>query len=176
MNTCLLRCIYACIFLLLITVTPERARTLWKLEALWWLLTLLVALLILLPIILWTKGYPFYADNTLFIVTFITFGRYIFLLPHTFLAQWQWVKLALIFVCIPFVFYLVQQLNGFQTFLDENGPEALVGAMPYEQVLSMTYYVRTQLLLFAVGSIVSVGLFPFRMIVSIWRKRNLGRE
>ncbi len=157
-------------------MTPERTKIIWRFELLWWAFTLLVAGVVLFPIFIWSPAFPFYWDNLLFIITFITLGRYIFLLPHTFLAYRQTPKLVLLFLCIPFVFLLIQQLNSFQTFLDENGPEALVGALSYEQTLAMSGYARSEMLLFAVGSIVSAVLFPFRMMVSVWRVRNLGKE
>ncbi len=157
-------------------MTPERIRMIWRFELLWWAFTLLVATVVLFPVLFWAPAYPFYADNILFIVAFVTLGRYLFLLPHTFLAHRQWAKLVFLFLSIPFIFYLVQQLNAFQTFLDENGPEAVVGGLSYEQTNAMVGYVRSEMLLFAVGSIISAVLFPFRMVVSVWRVRNLGRE
>ena len=157
-------------------MTPERLRIVLRFELLWWVFTFLAAAVILAPIAYWAQGYPFWADNILFIITFITLGRHIFLLQHTFLANTRYPKAVLIFVSIPFIFYLIQQLNGFQTFLDENGPEALVGALSLEKTIAISGYARTQLLLFAVGAIVSAVIFPFRMLVSIWRLWNLGKE
>ncbi len=157
-------------------MTPERKQMLIRFEMLWWVLTLLVAAAVLFPVFSMAPAFPFFFDNIIFIVTFITLTRYIFLLPHTFLARRQILKLALMFLSVPFIFFLVQQLNGFQTFLDENGPEALVGALPYARTNSMTGYIRSEMLLFATGSIIAAVIFPFRMVVSVWRVRNLGRE
>ncbi len=157
-------------------MTPERMRMIWRFEILWWAFTLLASLVVLAPIWIWVEGYPFWADNILYIITFITLARYIFLLHHTFLANTRWPKGVLTFISIPFIFYLVQQLNGFQTFLDENGPEALVGALPLDRTIALTDYVRTEMLLFSIGAIIAAIIFPFRMLVSIWRLWNLGKE
>lgn len=154
----------------------DRMRMVLRLEMMWWLLTALIAVAVLLPIWYWVPGFPFFAVNLLFIVVFITLSRYIFLLPHTWLAGKDRIKIVLLFLCIPLVFLLIQELNRFQTYLDENGPEALVGPLSFEMTQSMIGYARGEILLFAVGSIVAGVLFPLRMVVSVWRTRNLGRE
>ena len=144
------------------------------LEILFWAFTALVAAIVLLPIINEVEGYPFYFINVVYIVTAITVTRYLFLLPHTFLAHRQVLKIALVFLCIPFVFYLIQELNHFQVFIDEEGLDALVGNLPYRRRNNMVDYIRSQMILFATGSIISSVAFPFRLIVSVWRTRNRG--
>ncbi|MCB0586014.1 MAG: hypothetical protein KDD06_11895 [Phaeodactylibacter sp.] len=144
------------------------------LEILFWAFTALVAAIVLLPIINEVEGYPFFFINVVYIVTAITVTRYLFLLPHTFLAHRQVLKIALVFLCIPFVFYLIQELNHFQVFIDEEGLDALVGNLPYRRRNNMVDYIRSQMILFATGSIISSVAFPFRLIVSVWRTRNRG--
>lgn len=143
-----------------------------NLELLWWLVTLLLGALVLLPIYLNIPAYPFWWINIIYVITFVTATRYIFLLRYTFLARRFWLKFAIIFLSIPFVFYLIQELNGFQTFLDEEGIEAVVGLLPLNQRLSMAQYVRNEMLLFGVGAIFSAILLPFRLLIAIWRVRN----
>lgn len=151
-------------------------RMVMRLEIMWWVLTALIAAAVLLPVWYWSPSYPFFAHNVLFIAAFITLSRYIFLLPHTWLAGKDKIKIVLLFLSLPLIFYLIQELNHFQTFLDENGPEAMVGALSYEMTQSMIGYIRGEMLLFAVGSIVAAVIFPLRMVVSVWRVRNLNRE
>ena len=141
-------------------------------ELLWWLLTALLAALVLLPIYLQVQNYPFWTMNILFIVVFVTCTRFIFLLRFTFLANRFWWKFALIFLSIPFVFFLIQELTGFQTYLDEQGVEAVAGLLPLKQQEAMINYIYNEFLLFAVGAIISAFVFPFRLAVSIWRVRN----
>jgi hypothetical protein len=157
-------------------MATDRMRMVMRLEIMWWILTALTAAAVLLPIWYWAPDFPFFAVNVMFIVAFITLSRYIFLLRHTWLAGKDRIKIVLLFLCIPLVFTLVQELNRFQTYLDENGPEALVGPLSFEMTQSMIGYVRGEMVLFAVGSIVAGVLFPLRMVVSVWRTRNLGRE
>lgn len=144
------------------------------LELVFWIFTALAALVVMLPIITEVEGYPFWFINIIYIVTAITATRYIFLLQHTFLARRQPLKVALVFLCIPFVFYLIQELNHFQTFIGEEGMDALVGSLPYRRRNNMADYIRSEMLFFSVGSIISSVILPFRLLSSYWRTRNRG--
>ncbi|MBK8705846.1 MAG: hypothetical protein IPN33_21345 [Saprospiraceae bacterium] len=145
-----------------------------RFELLWWAITILATGAVLAPVIIEVKDYPFYLLNVLFIITFLTLTRYIFLLHLTFLARRQRLKVALVFLSIPFIFYLVEQLNGFQDFLDTEGPIVLVESLPVESQAGMAFYIQNQMLLFGVGSIISAVLFPIRLVVSVWRNYNKG--
>jgi hypothetical protein len=144
------------------------------LELIWWTFTAVVTAAVLFPIYASTQHYTFYFTNVLFIVTFITVSRYIFLLKFTFLAHLQILKIAIVFLAVPFIFFLIQELNLFQTFLDEEGAEAMIGRMPFQAQENIISYIRSEMLLFGVGSIISCILLPFRMILSVWRVRNRG--
>ena len=146
-----------------------------SLEILFWLLTAVLAAVVLLPILSSVPAYPFLTPNLVFVVSFVTLTRYLFLLPHTFLAKRQWLKGVCLFLCIPLAFYIIQELNRFQTFLDEQGFAALLGTMPTARQPAMGRYIRSEMLLFGVGSAISCILFPFRMMQSIWLTRNRGR-
>jgi hypothetical protein len=144
------------------------------LELIWWVITVLITIAVLFPIYSSLPSYRFGWINIIYIVSFITVSRYIFLLQHTFLARIEYLKVILIFLCIPAVFLLVQELNLFQTYIDEEGVDALVGSLPYDKRDSMIAYIRNQMFFFGIGSIVSCVLLPFRLILSIWRGRNRG--
>lgn len=146
-----------------------------QLELLWWAITIALTALLILPIYTSSPSYTFFWLHILYIVSFITLSRHLFFLRFTFLAYRPLLKLILFFLVIPFVFYLVQELNFFQTYLDENGPEYLLGKRRGELTdLSLVTYIRTQILFFGIGSIITAILFGFRMIISIWRNRNRG--
>jgi hypothetical protein len=148
------------------------ASDIFRLERLWWVLTGLITLLVLSPLLLKLPRYPFWGINVIYIVTFITATRYIFLLRSTFLARRFWVKITMIFLSIPFVFFLVQELNEFQTFLDEQGVGAIVGTLPYAEQQPMFRYIHNEILLFGTGAIISAALLPVRLFIAIWRVRN----
>lgn len=152
--------------------SPPPSSNALRLERLWWTLTLLAIVLVLAPLLIKIPDYPFWGINLVFIATFITATRYIFLLPSTFLARRFWLKITVIFLSIPFVFFLVQALNEFQTFIDEQGVSAIVGTLPFSEQQSMFKYIRNEMLLFGTAAIISAALLPFRLIMAIWRVRN----
>jgi len=143
-------------------------------EILWWVFTAVVAVAVLFPIIKNVDDYPFYFSNIIFIVVFITFARYFFLLKHTFLAQRKVLKVIIFFLCIPLVFYLIQEVNALRGYLDENGIDALVKNLPYENHLSFAKYIKNQYNFFGSAAIIVTVLLPLRLVLSIWRNRNRG--
>lgn len=146
-----------------------------RLELLWWGITLLIACVVLAPVIFSIgKNYPFYLINIIYIVTFITVTRYLFLLPSTFLAKRQIFKTAIVFLCIPFVFYLIEGMHTFQEYLDYEGILTLVASLPVDQQEGYARYIQSELLLFGVGSVISTSIFPVRLIISVWRQYNRG--
>ena len=153
----------------------SRKALLFNLELVWWLFTAIIVAAILYPILSRLPDYPFLILNILFIAIFITISRYIFLLKYTFFAFLQRFKVVLAFLCIPLLFFLVQEITNFQTYIDENGVDALVGNLPYGQRDGMINYIRNEMLLFGVGSAIGTVIFFFRLILSVWRVRNRGR-
>ncbi len=146
-----------------------------KLEILWWIITAIIVLGVLYPI--YSKvpdNYPFYFANILFIVVFITFTRLIFLLKFSFLANWEKIKIALITITPILLFFLVNELNFFQTFLDEKGVENFLAKMSIPEQETMRKYITAEMLLFGVGSIITAVILPIRLLMSIWRVRNRG--
>lgn len=148
----------------------------WTLEIIWWVFTFLLTIGILLPILSVTRNYYFLSLNIVFIIAFITLVRYIFLLHLTFLSQYEWLKVVLVFVSPVLVFLLVQEVNNFQTYVDEYGWEAVLGDLPTNTLKNLSNYTHSELLFFGVGSAISAALMPFRMVLSVWRVRNKGRE
>ena len=145
-----------------------------QLELLWGLLSLIVVIAVLFPIFYKLDHYPFTSINVIFILVFITFTRYVFLLRDTFLASLQYVKIAIILLSPIIIFYLINEINYFQTFMDEEGMDALVGNLAYDERNDMANYIKNELLLFGVGSIVSALFLPLRLVLSVWRGYNRG--
>lgn len=145
-----------------------------RLELIWWIFTLILVAGILYPIFKEVDNYPFLVTNIIFIIVFVTFTRYIFLLKHTFIAKQQLLKIGIVMVSIPVIFMLINQVNLFQTFLDENGIEGLVGDLPYRKRENIAKFVRAEMLFFGVGSVISAFIFPIRLVVSVWRTKNKG--
>ena len=146
-----------------------------QLELYFWLFTALIVIAVLLPIITRLPDYRFLLTNIIFVVVAVTMTRYLFLLKHTFLAERQRLKVIAFFLFIPLVFYIVQELNYFQTFLDEEAPSAIVGNLSLSNQESMITYIRSQIILFGVASIISTVALGFRLLISVWRLRNRGK-
>lgn len=142
------------------------------LELLWWALTGLFTLLVTLPILLSPIYFPFWTNNILFVLTFVTTTRYLFLLRFTWMAYLIRIKVVLFFLAIPFVFFLIQEVHAFQVFLDERGMEIIVGELPLERQDSMMAYIRSEYLLFGIGAIVGSVVLPFRLLQSVWLLYN----
>lgn len=146
-----------------------------KIEILWWLIAAIVAFILILPIKIQLPEFPFIWENILFVVCFIMLSRYLFFLESTFIAKKQYVKIALVFLAIPFVFFLVAQLAGFRSFVDEGEFNTLLSTYPYKEQLKIEKYIRTEFPIIAMAAIVSAIIFPFRMFMSVFRYRNSGK-
>lgn len=146
-----------------------------RLELVWLLLITLVTIGVLYPIFSKiAEAYPFYTINIIFIITFITFTRLIFLLKYSFLASWEKVKVVLV-LCTPvIVFLLVNEMNLFQTFLDEKGITSFINNKSIEEQEMLRKYITTEMLFFGVGSLIAAVILPVRLIISVWRGRNRG--
>jgi len=145
-----------------------------RLELMWWLFTALTTVLVLYPVYTKLTGFPFYWINGLYIVSAITLTRYMFLLPYTFLGRRQILKVATVFVSIPFIFYLIEGLYLFNEYLDYGRLHAMASGFPTQEQESIVNYIKNEMQLFGVAAVVSAIVFPFRMLFSVWRLRNKG--
>lgn len=151
----------------------NRANTvLVQLELVWWLITALIAAAILAPILYKVPNYSFLLPNAALIVLTVTFARYIFQLRYTFLFKTFYMKAALVFACIIIAFLVIQEINLFQTRIDEEGIEYVVGHLPLPEQKPMMKYIHSQMVLFGVGSLVGCVALPLRLIRSVWRQWN----
>ena len=142
------------------------------LELLWWVITLVIIGGVLFPIYRVAPDYPFWGSNIAFIVVAVTTARYIFLLRHTWLAYREKAKLGLMLLTLPLLAYLVNEINYLQTYLDENTFESFLGYLPNNRLLSMTKYIRSEMLFFGTAAIIGSVVLFFRLLRSIWLVRN----
>ena len=97
-------------------------------EMVWWLITAIVVTIVVEP--LWKEfvRYEFIYELIMFIVVLLTYTRYLFFIKYTFLAYAQIVKVLLIFLSLPFIFYLWQEFFDYQSFLEKQ----MEGMVEYE--------------------------------------------
>jgi len=144
-------------------------------EFVWIVFTVLLCVLILLPIYNnLGNTYPFYTENIIFIIAAITFIRYIFLLKFHWLANTTYPKVAIIFLSIPIIMYLVDNVYDFQAFIDEEGLYSILENFAVEKQRSLGSYIKTQMIFFWTAAVISAVLLPMRMIISLWRQKNRG--
>ncbi|HHH50728.1 MAG TPA: hypothetical protein ENK52_07100 [Saprospiraceae bacterium] len=152
----------------------KRSVLILKAEITWWLLTATIVFGVLYPISSSLDNYPFFQVNVIFIIVFITLTRYVFLLKHSFFAHFNFLKIILGIVSVPLIFYLIEHIIDFQIFLDEVGLESFMKYKSLSWRTSMASYIRSEMLLFGVASVIIAIIFPFRMMLSVWRQYNKG--
>lgn len=144
------------------------------LELLWWVVTAVIVALVLYPVHKAMYVWQFEWLNIIFIVTLVTFTRYIFLLPHTFLARMQVLKVVLMLLLFPATFALINGVSGFMIFIEENTWDPITGHLPPSQKRSVEQYMWVEMLFFGVGSFIAAPVLAARLFQSVWRVRNRG--
>ena len=145
------------------------------LELVWWLITLVVSVLVILPIYLSIGGdYLFYIENVVSVIVLITLARWILTLRHNFFSHNKKVKLVLIFAMIPLFFICYDNLIDFQAFADEYDLNTMLGKLDSNGQVSMAKYIKYEYIFFGTGAIMCTVFIPFRMVISLWRQINKG--
>lgn len=144
------------------------------LELLWWVVTAVIVALVLYPVHKAMYVWRFEWLNIIFIVTLVTFTRYIFLLKHTFLARLQVLKVALMLLLLPATFALINGVSGFMIFIEEYTWDPITGHLPPLQKRSIEQYMWVEMLFFGVGSFIAAPALAVRLFISVWRVRNRG--
>lgn len=143
-----------------------------SLEVVFLLITVLLIVAFIFPIFdYYGPPFQFYFSNILFIFVFLTYTRYIFLLPYTPFSHTKRLKLVFIFLSIPLIMYGLDRLLEFQAYLDEVGFVDISGD-DINQASKYATYARTQYLFFCSAALVVMIILPLRMVVSIWRIVN----
>lgn len=147
----------------------------WWVEGLWWIFTLLLICLVMTPIWRHVPAFPFQLENILLIIFFITFSRYIFLLPISLIARTKWIKLTIIGLAVLFLFVTTHSIFEFRNFMDEEGLQTIVDHLHVADQTRLMRYIKQEMVFFGVGSVITGILLPIRMIVSLYRMRNSNR-
>lgn len=150
-------------------------RLMLMLEMVGWVMTGLVVWAVLLPIHKSMRIWAFEGWNIVFMIVMLTASRYLFLLPHTFLAKQQILKFVVFIAFFPMWFLLVQGLNSFMTHIEEHTWASITGHLPTNQRLAMEKYLWAEMIFFGAGSIIAIPFLGARLLLSIWRTHNEGR-
>jgi len=147
----------------------------WWSELIWWLVTAIVASLILYPVYYYKIEYPFYVQNLIFIFGFFIFFRWVILWHLTPYARWQWLKLVIIFTLIPMLYFLSYEFTDFKNYIDDVGLQELVTNLNEVDQTSMASYIRTEMVFFSSCALICGFLVPFKLIWNIWKQHNLNQ-
>jgi hypothetical protein len=147
-----------------------------RLELLWWLFTALVLIIVYLPMYINEIEFPHKYYNWAFIILSITITRFIFQLKHTFIAFNLALKLLLMFLSVVVFLQAYKGINLLNVFNDENGYFHLFEHLPLEKRYDMAAYVNWQYFIFGIATAIAAIVFPFRLLISIFRVKNRGEE
>lgn len=145
------------------------------LEALSWLIIGIVIVVVLLPIYTSLDTvFPYYGYNALTIAVFLYFSKHIFLLRHSLFSHRGIIKFVLLLACIPLLLYIVDGHYEIQRFFDEDGLYNMLSRLDPDTQISLSRYIRYEVVFFAVSAFIVAIIFPIRLIISEWRIRNRG--
>lgn len=149
-------------------------------EMLWWLATGVLVFMVLWPlygVFTWSQ---FIESNIMFIIVSVTATRYAFLWRHTFLSRIQPLKIFVTIAFIPVIFYLVDRLQNFQEFVDNEGTMGFSKyfnpAVSFQRQQDVLGYFDREFKFFAVASILAALVLTGRMVISLWRTHNTKDE
>ena len=142
----------------------------WSLELIWWLVTVVVVALIMLPIIQANIDFPWMIYNVVYLVGAITLLRYNFSLHHHPLSDSKLFKISLILVAPILFFPLLEGLHDFLEFNDQEGLQTLVGHLSVKKQSWMMKYMRIEYVLAGTTCFLGVFAMIVKMIRSLWRQ------
>jgi hypothetical protein len=147
-----------------------------RLELFWWLFTFLVLVIVYLPLYINEIDFPFKYYNWAFIVLSITITRLIFQLKHSFIAFNLVLKMILMFLSVLVFMQAYRGIGLMNIFNDEQGYFYLFEHLPLEKRYDLAAYLNWQYFIFAFATAVASIVFPFRLLISIFRVYNRGEE
>ena len=128
--------------------------------------------IILFPIYNANIDFPFKFQNAVLIFIAVILLKHIFLLKHSWLNRYQKLKIALIPLSVPLIIYLMRMLNSFMAFIDEVALADIMKDLSYERQVFLTKYIRIEFVASGVMAIIAAIVFPFKLLISIWKEVN----
>lgn len=145
------------------------------LELIWWGITAVLVALVLYPIYAEMRVWPFVYWNVAFVIVAITLSRYMFQLPHSFIAYRQYLKATLFILMIPLTVVMIGGVNHFMTYVEDYTWDGMTGHLPATRKRAIESYLWSEMLFFGTASFITPPIFAVRLAVSIWRTHNLGK-
>ena len=146
------------------------------LEILWWIFTALICLLLFLPFYIYEIDFPYFNYNIFFVIASITITRWIFQLKHSFIAHQLILKFILMFASVVILLQAYKGVNLLNLHNAEYGYYFLFEHLELNVRYRLADYVNWQFFFFGIATIAASIVLPFRLLVSIFRVYNMGKE
>lgn len=143
-------------------------------EFIWWAFTLIFAGLVLLPIYTQLPDFEHLLPNFFYIVAAITLTRYLFFLDITWLRDHLLVQGAISILLLPLIFAMIQYLNSFILFFDEQGPDVLIQHLDKNTGDMMNSYLKAEYRFFSIWAITAAIVMPLRLLYNVWKRYGAG--
>ena len=143
-------------------------------EVIWLGFAVVLAGLVLLPIYGKFPDFPFFTANFVYVLVAVTITRYLFLLDVSWLRDRLATQGAISLLLIPLIFWMVQYLNYFITYFDEQGPDVLTKHMDRDVAKLYLGYLHQEYRFFGVWAVIAALLLPFRLLYNVWVRYRSG--
>ena len=143
-------------------------------ELLWWIFAAIFALFVLLPIYYYDIPYSFYKSNTVFVLLFILFLRWLFFWKLTPYARFQYLKFALIILMMPVFFFSFETFYDFKALIDDIGLQEITSHLPIDDQEGIGNHIRSEMVFFSVATMICTVCLVPHLIWSIWKQHNRG--
>ncbi len=142
----------------------------WSIELIWWLATIVLSGLIMLPIIQAKIEFPWMTFNIVYLIAGITLVRYIFTLQHHPLAWSKPFKILMILI-VPILFFpILEGLHSFLEYCDQEGLQNILTHLPVDQQNWFMKYIRIEYVIAGVTCFAGAFALIIKMIRSLWRQ------
>lgn len=142
----------------------------WLIEVVWWIVTAIISLIIVLPIILAQIQFEWLWFNVIYIFASITLTRYIFTLHYHPFSHSKVFKILVILV-IPLLFFpILEGLHSFLEFCDQVGIRTILQHLSMERQSWLSKYIRIEYVFAGITCFIGIFAIIIKMIRSLWRQ------
>lgn len=143
-------------------------------ELLWLSFAVVLAALVLLPIYTTLPAFPYFTPNFVYVIVAVTLTRYLFLLDVSWLRDRLAVQGGFSLLLILLIFWMVQYMNYFIVYFDEQGPDVLTKTMEREDAKLILGYLHQEYRFFGTWAIIAAVILPFRLLYNVWVRYRAG--
>ena len=142
----------------------------WVIEGVLWILTIVLAAIIVLPIINNAIVFPFLEYNIFYAIMGLTLFRYILFWHIHPLTDSKPFKVILICMVPLLFFVLIEGIHSFVEYNDQVGMQDILSHLSLSKYNFFIKYIRIEYLFFGIMSFLGSLLLILKMIRSIWRQ------